>query len=235
MKNNHLAVVIPAAGVGSRMGYHKPKQYIEILGQTILQHTIQKFESMPQCQSIILVVSAKDPYIDEYRDQFSDKVKVVIGGAERADSVLAGLRNIDSALFPWVLVHDAARPCIQIEDVNRLIQQCAEKECGGILATPVKDTIKRSDGGSQIDHTIDRRCLWRAQTPQLFLTEKLASALSELITDSNHSITDEASAMEVMGYMVELVEGSDSNIKVTTPEDIALAEYYLKKEKNICV
>lgn len=220
--------VIPAAGVGARMQSQQPKQYLSLAGKTVLEHSMQPFLDSDAICGIAVAVSAGDPY---WQTPDSDKPLIVAsGGAERADSVLNALAAIQplAAGDSWVLVHDAARPCFAAAELDLICQKIAnaELDCdGGILALPVADTLKRGQGGS-IDATVDRSNLWRALTPQFFplaaLSDALASALKNGIT-----VTDEASAMEASGASPALIEGQPRNIKITYPQDLALAELYL--------
>jgi len=226
-----IALVIPAAGVGSRMQADRPKQYLQLHGKTVLEHTISKLAALPACQAIWVAVSPADPYFSAL--DLPPMVKRVDGGAERADSVLAGLRAIDATVYPWTLVHDAARPLVHPADVTRLIEQCLTTGQGGILASPVRDTMKRghrqADGQSVVEHTVDRQQLWHALTPQLFPTALLRDALQQALAQGVQ-ITDEASAMEWAGHPVQLIPGRADNLKITQPEDLALAAFYLERQ-----
>ena len=219
-------VIVPAAGIGSRMQADRPKQYLKILGKTILEHTLNIFLSYEKISQIILPVAENDPYLSGIDLLQDPRIKVVTGGANRADSVLNGLRSIENKKS-WVLVHDAARPCLRHEDLDKLVQ--IEDENGAILAIPAVDTIKRSNADLQIQHTEDRSQLWLAQTPQFFPVELLQNAL-EQAEKQGFIVTDEASAMELAGFRPHLVSGRSDNIKVTRPEDLALAEFYLTRK-----
>ncbi|WP_017444930.1 2-C-methyl-D-erythritol 4-phosphate cytidylyltransferase [Gayadomonas joobiniege] len=235
MNKHKIAAVIPASGIGSRMGSAKPKQYIKIAGQSILQHTLAKFERLTICQKIVLVANPNDEDLAEIIAQCSDKVVVVPGGETRAASVLSGLSYLSRDGFDWVMVHDAARPCVGQADIERLVRHCLALGHGGILATQVKDTIKQANNEGQVLTTHDRSHLWHAQTPQFFPHKQLLSALTSALKDPNVIVTDEAAAMELARYPVELVVGTASNIKITTPDDLQLAEFYLNKEREKCV
>ncbi|MGM3174732.1 2-C-methyl-D-erythritol 4-phosphate cytidylyltransferase [Dickeya lacustris] len=220
---SEVVAILPAAGNGSRMHSDRPKQYLSIGNKTILEHTVAALLRHPRIQRLVIAISADDRYFATLPLANDPRIDVVIGGAQRADSVLAGLRHIQRAC--WVLVHDAARPCLHPDDLSRLLALTGESEVGGILAAPVRDTMKRGYNG-RIDHTVEREALWHALTPQLFplmlLRESLERALRE-----GANITDEASALEYAGYQPQLVPGRADNIKVTRPEDLALAEFYL--------
>ena len=226
-----IVAVVPAAGVGSRMKADRPKQYLTINAITILEHTVNKLLSHPQVSKVVVAVSEGDPYFPELSlSQHPDVVRVK-GGNERADSVLSALNYIqESGLGEWVMVHDAARPCIQQGDIDKLIEAALSHPVGGILAAPVRDTMKRGADG-QIDHTVERANLWHALTPQMFRTLPLQQALTEAL-EQGVSITDEASAFEWKGASPALVAGRSDNFKVTQPEDLALAEFYLSQNKE---
>jgi 2-C-methyl-D-erythritol 4-phosphate cytidylyltransferase len=227
-----IAVVIPAAGIGQRMQADRPKQYLQLAGKTILEHTVGRLLQLPQLGSIWLALSADDPYFETTSLAQQSQVQRVEGGAERANSVLNALQAIDAEQFPWVLVHDAARPLVQLADIENLLQQCFLQRSGGILATPVRDTMKRGNGASPlsaVDHTVPRQQLWHALTPQLFPTALLRDCLSQALA-AGVAITDEASALEWAGHPVLLVPGRADNIKITQPEDLALARFYLEQQ-----
>ena len=226
-----VIAVVPAAGVGSRMKADRPKQYLKINGKTILEHTIEKLLSHPQVSQIVVAISDDDPYYPELALNQNPKVVRVSGGSERADSVLSALNCIaEQKLSDWVMVHDAARPCVQLSDIDKLISGAMSHDVGAILAAPVRDTMKRGAQG-QIEHTVERADLWHALTPQMFRTKPLWKALSEAL-QQGVSITDEASAFEWKGLSPALVAGRSDNFKITQPEDLALAEFYLSQNKE---
>ena len=227
-----ISVIVPAAGVGSRMKADRPKQYLLLDGKTILEHTIEQLLAFPVIDKVIVAISDTDPYFDELAISKDKRVIRVSGGVERADSVLSGLVYLkEYQLSEWVMVHDAARPCIRHNDIEKLITEVIPHHIGGILASPVRDTMKQSNQESTIETTIDRSVLWHALTPQLFTTELLYSALKTGL-EKGLSITDESSAIELMGYQPKLVHGRADNLKVTQPEDLDLAEFYLQKMKK---
>ena len=156
-------------------------------------------------------------------------IRYCAGGKTRADSVAAGLNALDAAPGDWVLVHDAARPCVPREDIQRLVAGVREAGLGGLLAQPLADTLKRGDRAGRVQSTLDRSFLWRAQTPQMFPVEALRRALARALGDGVR-VTDEAAAMERAGHPVQLIEGSAANLKVTYPEDFALAEFWLRRQ-----
>ncbi|MGL4380111.1 MAG: 2-C-methyl-D-erythritol 4-phosphate cytidylyltransferase [Vibrio sp.] len=229
---NKLIAVVPAAGVGSRMQADRPKQYLSLLGKTVLEHTIDGLLAHPQIDQVVVALSADDPYFSHLALARDPRVIRVDGGQQRADSVLAALDYVcQHQLSQWVLVHDAARPCVTHADISQLIRLALTHPVGAILAAPVRDTMKRSDHLQQIEHTVDRTALWHALTPQMFraqaLREVLHAALQQQVT-----ITDEASAFEWRGEKPALVTGRADNLKITQPEDLALAEFYLRRNKE---
>lgn len=227
-----VVAVVPAAGVGSRMKADRPKQYLQIQGHTVLEHTVEKLLLHPMVNKVVVAITDGDPYYSELSLAENPNVIRVPGGKERADSVLSALQYIEqNQLAEWALVHDAARPCFALEDVDRLMTEADNNQLGGILAAPVRDTMKRADSEQNIDHTVEREALWHALTPQLFKTQPLTEALTKALA-SGVAITDEASAMEWLGEKPALVQGRADNIKITQPEDLALAEFYLNRNKG---
>jgi len=221
---------MPAAGRGARFGSSMPKQYLEVAGQTLIEHSLRALLGHPGVDGVMVALSPDDPFWAGWREMEGKPIYTCRGGAERADSVLAALQALPATVSEdqWVLVHDAARPCLRGVDLSRLLAIGQADPIGAILAAPVRDTIKRADDQLRIGMTEPREALWRALTPQLFrrggLTRALQAALSEGVV-----ITDEAMAMERLGLRPRLVEGSEDNIKVTTPADLALAEFILKR------
>lgn len=230
-----IVALIPAAGIGSRMNADCPKQYLQVAGKTIIEHTICALLLSTDIKCIIVALSLEDDYFQQLEIAKDPRVITVIGGKERANSVLAGLDYLAQQtdyLESWVLVHDAARPCLHQDDLKNIIQLATSNECcGGILAAPVRDTMKRSLQGEQlIAHTVEREALWHALTPQFFPLQLLRHCLSKALKEKA-IITDEASALEYCGYQPVLVAGRADNLKVTRPEDLALAEFYLSRMK----
>ena len=222
-----VIAVVPAAGIGSRMQAQCPKQYLTIGDKTILEHTVVALLRHPRVKKVIVAISPDDCWFDTLALAALPQVQKVTGGVQRADSVLAGLNAADNA--GWVLVHDAARPCLHPDDLTRLLAVSERSRVGGILASPVRDTMKRSEpAASRIAHTVSRDELWHALTPQFFPLELLRDCLIRAL-DDGATITDEASALEYCGFHPELVSGRADNIKVTRPEDLALAAFYLTR------
>lgn len=225
-----VIAVLPAAGIGSRMQADCPKQYLTIGHQTILEHAIHALLLHPRITQVIVAISPEDQQFKTLPIASDPRVLVTEGGQQRADSVLAGLQLAGNA--HWVLVHDAARPCLHPDDLERLLAITAHSKVGGILAAPVRDTMKRAQvGQSVISHTVERQDLWHALTPQLFPLELLKLCLQRAL-DEGATVTDEASALEHCGYHPLLVAGRADNIKVTRPEDLALAAFYLTQLNN---
>ncbi|EKB21030.1 2-C-methyl-D-erythritol 4-phosphate cytidylyltransferase [Aeromonas veronii] len=220
-----LTAIVPAAGIGSRMGADCPKQYLQLAGKTILEHTLERLLSHPAIAQVIVALAPHDHWFEALPVAANPRIVRVEGGAERAFSVLNGLHV---AQGEWVLVHDAARPCLTHGDLDALI--VAAMGCGGaILGSRVRDTMKRSDVEGNIIATVEREQLWHALTPQMFPTRALKRALEEGLL-LGATITDEASAMERAGFAVRMVEGRADNIKVTRPEDLSLAGLFLSQQ-----
>jgi 2-C-methyl-D-erythritol 4-phosphate cytidylyltransferase len=227
--------VIPAAGIGERVGASIPKQYLQIAGKTILEHAINPFVSNSRIVGITVALHPEDTHFVtlDMSKAASEKIHSVVGGATRAQSVLNALDSFEAQLGEddFVLVHDAARPCLTAGDLDHLMDVCFKHEVGGIIGSRVTDTIKQVEN-SDIVNTLDRESIWRAYTPQMFRFGILQSAIQEAFKN-NVCITDEASALEYIGYQPCMVEGDARNIKVTTAEDVSLAEIFLQKEINI--
>lgn len=224
MRDDTVIAVVPAAGIGRRMGAQIPKQYLMLNEQSILGHTLDCLLSHPKIDHVVVALHPEDQYFQDLTQSQHLKLRKVIGGDERADSVLAALEAVDDNA--WVLVHDAARPCLSHDDIDTLLQSRDQFPQGVILGSPVRDTMKRTNSEQQISETVCRENLWHALTPQCFrvqgLRKNIALALSQRI-----AITDEASAMEWAGISPGIVEGRADNIKVTHPNDLALASLFL--------
>ena len=222
--------VVPAAGVGKRMGTEVPKQYLEVAGKPVLQHTLERLLSVETIAGINVALGAEDGYWPDLPFADHPRICAVPGGRERADSVYSALVHMEDRARPddWVLVHDAARLCITRSDVLKLIETLKDDPVGGILALPVSDTLKTVDD-QHITGTPDRRQVWRALTPQMFRYGLLKQALLDA-AEMNRLVTDESSALELAGYRPRIVEGRPDNLKITRPEDLPLAAFYLERQ-----
>ncbi|MGH8549491.1 MAG: 2-C-methyl-D-erythritol 4-phosphate cytidylyltransferase [Methylococcales bacterium] len=222
--------LVPAAGTGKRMAADRPKQYLKLGERKVLEHTLERLLGSRVYSGIVVAISEDDGYWDSLPISRSDRIHRVAGGSERADSVLSGLNFIASiaARDEWVMVHDAARPCLTANDIRRLRDSVANDAVGGILALPVHDTLKCVETG-RIASTVDRSRIWRALTPQMFRLALLRDALIAA-SQAGQVVTDEASAVELKGLRPLIVEGRPDNIKITRPEDLPLAAYYLEQQ-----
>lgn len=215
-------VVIPAAGIGSRMRADRPKQYLQLAGRTILEHTLDCFLDHPRLKGLVLSLAADDPFWPALPCATDLRIQRVEGGAERADSVLAGLLRLvelGAQEGDWVLVHDAARPNLARSDLDRLLAELADDPVGGLLAVPARDTLKRIGADGRVAETVDRSLIWQAYTPQMFRFAALHRALADALV-AGVAVTDEASALEWAGQAPKLVEGRADNLKITRPEDL---------------
>lgn len=223
--------VVPAAGRGARFGVAFPKQYAPLVGVPMLVRTLDRLLSHPRVAGAMVALSADDEMWPSITELEGKPVRTCLGGAERADSVLAALDALSGhcQAEDWVLVHDAARPCVRHDDIDALLDQGMQHGDGAILAAPIRDTVKRGSAGAPLVETVDRASLWRALTPQLFQYAALRDALRSTLANPElrASITDEAAAFEALGRRPLLVQGADDNIKVTTLHDLALAEFIL--------
>ncbi len=222
---------VPAAGIGARMNADRPKQYLPLHGKTVLAHSIERLAGHPRIAGVAVALAAEDKYWDS--DGFSiplDKIILTVGGAERCHSVLACLTCLATraASDDWVLVHDAARPCLRASDIDLMLDTLADHPVGGLLAVPVRDTIKRAGNSQDVVETVPRDDLWQAMTPQMFRLAELKAAIQSAIR-AGRVVTDEAQAMELLGHQPRLIEGHADNIKITRPEDLQLAEIYISQ------
>jgi 2-C-methyl-D-erythritol 4-phosphate cytidylyltransferase len=218
-------LVVPAAGSGRRMGAGTPKQYLTVAGATVIEHALAPFLADARCRGVVVALAADDTRWPELSLASHPRVLVVTGGAERRDSVAAGLAGIAAAGGgdgDWVLVHDAARPCLANADLDRLLEVLPEAPDGALLAVPLADTVKRADANGCVAATVDRSGLWRALTPQAARVGLLREALARA-----PAATDEASALEAVGLHPRLVAGAATNVKVTTPADLEFARLVL--------
>ncbi len=219
-------VIIPAAGIGTRMLNVLPKQYLSLAGKPIIAHIIQTFFNHPRIESVHLALSPQDKFWHSLNLNAEDRLHVhYTGGESRSETVLNTLNAMKVDADDWVLVHDAARPGLTRALLDRLLDSLADDAVGGLLAMPVADTIKKSNELNIVDQTISRQNLWQAQTPQMFRYVTLKQALSEY----EGLPTDEAEAIEALGLSPKLVHGELRNLKVTYPEDLALLEMIVEQ------
>jgi 2-C-methyl-D-erythritol 4-phosphate cytidylyltransferase len=222
--------VLPAAGSASRFGADRPKQFLRLGDRSVLEWSVAALlDAVPLAGVVVAVAPSSLEDLERPGVLADSRVRFCAGGATRAESVAAGLAAVEAGAEDWVLVHDAARPCVPPSDVRALVAQVESEGVGGILAAPVTDTLKRGDGQQRVEATVDRAGLWRALTPQMFRVGELREALGRA-SGAGHEITDEASAMERAGYPVQLVKGSVANIKITYQDDLPLAEFWMRRE-----
>ena len=224
--------VVPAAGGGTRMQATCPKQYLHIKSKTVLEITLEKLLSIQSIKTIVVPIDMSDRFFSLLSISQHPRVKACMGGAQRCNSVLNGLRALKDELQAndndWVLVHDAARPCVSVDRIESLMSCVFERDSGAILAHPVADTLKQVSHMS-VDSTIDRSILWHAHTPQMFKLGELLTAIDSA-QKNNLVITDEASAIEAYDLPVHVVADRRDNIKITYPEDLFLAERILNEQ-----
>ncbi|MGB5835389.1 MAG: 2-C-methyl-D-erythritol 4-phosphate cytidylyltransferase [Thiohalocapsa sp.] len=228
-------VLIPAAGVGKRFGGTVPKQYMELAGRMVIDHALGLFVDHPAVSGCVVVLGSEDEYWPDSRFAKHPRVRWAPGGRERCHSVGNGLDALAADADPedWVLVHDAARPCLHSDDLDALIAGLRDEPVGALLALPVHDTVKQSSDGRQVDGTLPRSSLWRAFTPQAFGLGLLRRALAQAEVEGQ-LVTDDASAIELLGLKPRLIEGRSDNIKITRPEDLALARFFLQQQGRLC-
>jgi 2-C-methyl-D-erythritol 4-phosphate cytidylyltransferase/2-C-methyl-D-erythritol 2,4-cyclodiphosphate synthase len=226
---------MPAAGSGRRFGTQLPKQYAPLLGRPVMEWALAPFVADPQCRGITIALAPEDSWWPRLAARLPAGITTVAGGAQRSESVLNGLRALASRADDrdWVLVHDAARPCLPAADLARLLRELGAEETGGLLATRGADTLKFAPmgGATAVERTVDRTGLWRALTPQMFRLGALRKAL-EAAHDAGRTPTDESQALEWVGARPLLVEGSAANIKVTTAQDLVVAAAILTSGKE---
>jgi len=225
--------VIPAAGSGSRMHSSTPKQYLSFQGKTVLEHCLDRLLSHPEIAGCVLVLDDSDEHWDRLGYMPAKPLFTTSGGAERHDSVYSGLTTLQHRCGNEVmaLVHDAARPLVSHDELDRVIEAAKQRTAGAILASPVTDTLKKQNERMEIDSTLPREGLWRALTPQVFHLSPLLNALKRVIAEGI-KITDDAQALEMNGYAPALVEGSVNNFKITAPGDLRLAEKIWLNQRN---
>jgi 2-C-methyl-D-erythritol 4-phosphate cytidylyltransferase len=229
-QEQHFAI-IPAAGSGRRMGAAIPKQYLMVQGKTILEYSIQALLNISFIKQIVVVLAPNDGYWKKLPASLIQHPRILtaVGGNERQESVLNGLMTLRSALGSddWILVHDAARPCLVQCDVFQLAEKLAQHPIGGLLGAPVRDTLKRCSPEGAVQETVSRQNLWHALTPQMFRYRVLLDALHSALS-KQQTVTDEASAIELVGRTPLMVPGRADNIKVTMPEDLLLVERFFQ-------
>jgi 2-C-methyl-D-erythritol 4-phosphate cytidylyltransferase len=223
-------VIIPAAGKGTRFGAEQPKQYLKLNDHTVIEHSLRAVLSHPDITGAMVALAADDHDWPGWRDVLGKPIFTCLGGTERMHSVFAALQALPATISEdqWVLVHDAARPCLNAVDLSRLLVMGRAHSVGALLASPLRDTLKIADDKHQTIKTPPRDKLWRALTPQLFRRGSLTRALNAAIR-AGISVTDEAMAMERLNLKPLLIEGSEENIKITTPADLAYAEFILSR------
>ena len=236
--------IVPAAGVGKRMQSNIPKQYLPLNERPVLEHTLNVLLDNENISGLVIALQSDDAYWPDIKIHSKKMVLLAEGGSERVDSVLSALKLLSThelfnAETDWVMVHDAVRPCLQQHDINKLVYE-VDTDDGGLLALPVRDTMKRQvvvkavsvnnkPDGSCVEKTVDRENLWHALTPQYFPAAKLKQAL-EKAQQNKQLVTDESSAMEMLGFSPRLVTGDETNIKITRPDDLGLAALYLSSQ-----
>lgn len=229
MNSPLLWCVVPAAGRGTRVGGDCPKQYLPLAGRPLIEHTLERLAAHPRIAGLLVVLGAADAHWSGVGMLHGKPVLTAVGGAERSDSVLAGIDALPEVVDAddFVLVHDAARPCVRLADIGNLIELGGAAD-GGLLGAPLRDTLKRADAAGRSELTEPRDHRWRAFTPQMFRRAQLSRALREAAR-RGVNVSDEAMAMEQAGFAPLLVEGAEDNIKVTTAADFALAEFLLAR------
>lgn len=233
--NHAIWAIVPAAGIGKRMQSAMPKQYLSLNNRPVIEHTINALLQNENIAGLVIALQADDAYWPDINISSQKPVLRTTGGKERADSVLNAINelfnyeqfNKDS---DWVMVHDAVRPCLRQQDIDKLVLEVGEDGNGGLLALPVRDTMKRQGALAAVAVTVERENLWHALTPQYFPAVALKKALEKAQQDGL-AITDESSAMELAGFSPKLVQGHEDNIKITRPDDLRLASLYLQSQE----
>jgi 2-C-methyl-D-erythritol 4-phosphate cytidylyltransferase len=227
--------VIPAAGVGRRFGAGIPKQYLELAGRLVIEHAVGVVLGHPRIEGVVVALDPEDAYWARTALAGHHGIIRADGGAERCHSVLNALGVLAACADDddWVLVHDAARPCLRAADVDRLLNALRDHPVGGLLGVPVRDTMKEAGAGNSVLRTVRRDRLWHAFTPQMFRLGLLRRALGDAL-GQGRLVTDDASAIERMGLAPLLVEGHADNIKITRPEDLPLARFFLEQQGGLC-
>jgi len=228
--------ILPAAGIGRRMGSSTPKQYLPLNGVPVIAHSLKKLSSIAAIGKIVVVLHPDDSDWSKLKlkSNFDEtRVSTVQGGAERFQSVVNGLQSLSAVASAndWVLVHDAVRPCVRVADIQNLIEQLDSHPVGGLLGIQVVDTLKRTNTDGVVQETVDRNEYWQAQTPQMFRYGMLVEALQRVIADSV-PVTDESAAIERLGKSPQMVAGHKDNIKITHEADLAIASQILQAQES---
>ena len=233
MKDEKYWAIVPAAGVGRRMGGNIPKQYLDLAGEAVLLRTMKRLASCAGVSGLFLGVSAADSYWQALSFSAPWLKSVCDGGEERSDTVSLILDDMSGTVeeCDWVLVHDAVRPCVSHKDILQLMHLASQQD-GGLLGLPITDTVKHADSADSVTKTISREGLWRAQTPQMFRYGELRQALQNA-KDNDLLVTDEASAMEYAGFHPLMVQGCSDNIKITVPGDMELADIFFRLQEEL--
>lgn len=228
MSSTNIIAILPAAGTGTRIGDARPKQYLDLGGRPMIAHAIDVLSRVPRISRIVVVLSPQDAHWEALMPDECRAETLAAGGATRAESVRNALRTLASACSPedWMLVHDAARPCIRVPLIEQFLDELEADPVGGLLALPSADTLKSADATQRVATTLPRENVWRAQTPQMFRLRDLLPALEAM-----PGATDEAQAIEACGLQPKLVLGDSANIKVTYAPDLELAEMLLKRKE----
>ena len=237
MKHSIWAIV-PAAGIGKRMQSDMPKQYLPLNDRPVIEYTVNALLANENIKGLVIALQADDAYWPEINITSQKPLLRTTGGKERADSVLNAINELFNyenfnASSDWVMVHDAVRPCVRQQDIDKLVDEVGADSNGGLLALPVRDTMKRQRAdvsSASVETTVERENLWHALTPQYFSAQSLKNALTQAQRD-NLTITDESSAMELAGFSPKLVAGHEDNIKITRPDDLRLASLYLQSQE----
>lgn len=236
--NHAIWAIVPAAGIGKRMQSDIPKQYLPLNGRPVIEHTINALLKNQYIAGLVIALQHDDGYWPDIKITSKKPVIRAAGGAERADSVLNALHKLFlhepfNEDTDWVMVHDAVRPCLRQRDIDKLVVEVDADNNGGLLALPVRDTMKRQNADyslvNTVAETVERANLWHALTPQYFPAKSLKNAL-ESAQQNEQTITDESSAMELVGYSPRLVQGCEDNIKITRPDDLRIASLYLQAQ-----
>ena len=225
--------ILPAAGIGRRMGSITPKQYLSLNGATVIESTLRRLLNIVSIKEIVVVLNETDSYWSSLKTSYPKSVRTVIGGGQRYQSVLNGLNSLKekAEVSDWVLVHDAVRPCVREADIEKLIATLQFHAIGGVLGSPVADTLKEVNEHAEIQRTIDRSNCWGALTPQMFRYGILREAL-EVVASQGLVVTDEAAAIELLGHVALMVKGKTDNIKITTGADLELAGKILELQQS---